>query len=139
MDIRSLEILDEEKSEWEYDEETGWVDMVDKLVFREDQLQDAHLFKIMDHGPYLASMIFLSDTLKQAIKEHNLTGLDFIPHPRLGNLIWDSEGIVSEGLDFKQFTKYAILSIQYFVDFFSQLPENESIRAFSVKQTGVRN
>ncbi|MEL6135398.1 MAG: hypothetical protein AAFR59_18725 [Bacteroidota bacterium] len=84
----------------------------------------------MNHGDQLARMIFLTDTFKQFLNEHQLTGLEFIYHKDQGNLIWDAHE--DETLNFERLTEYIRIEGQRFIDFFVNEPQNTGIKAFGI-------
>jgi len=88
--IKTSDIIDFEKSEFEYDDENDTVFMIDKLAFKPEKIQNIHLFKINNKGHYLKSATFVSDKFRKVVEANNLTGLKFIDKPEHegGNLVW---------------------------------------------------
>ena len=88
--IKTSEIIDFEKSEFEYDDENDTIFMIDKLAFKPEKIKNKHLFKINNKGHYLKSATFVSDKFRKVVEANNLTGLKFIDKPEHegGNLVW---------------------------------------------------
>jgi len=77
LDIKPLEVIDFDKSDFEFDEEKQEIYMTDTLAFFPEKLVDSHLFKIMNHGRALQMSTFISDQFKTIVEQNNLTGLKF--------------------------------------------------------------
>lgn len=92
LDIKPLEVIDFDKSEFEFDEEKQEIFMTDSLAFHPEKLVNAHLFKIMNHGRSLQMATFVSDEFRKIVEKNNLTGLKFseLPEDEGGNLVWSS-------------------------------------------------
>jgi len=90
LDIKPLETIDFEKSDFEYDEEKQEIFMTDALAFHPKKLENTHLFKIMNHGRALQMSTFVSDEFRKIVEENQLTGLKFseLPEDEGGNLVW---------------------------------------------------
>jgi len=90
LDVKPLEVIDFEKSDFEYDEEKEEIFMTETLAFHPEKLQNTHLFKIMNHGRALQMSTFVSDEFRKVVEANNLTGLKFIdkPEDEGGNLVW---------------------------------------------------
>jgi len=92
LDIKPLEVIDFDKSDFEFDEEKQEIYMTDALAFFPEKLADSHLFKIMNHGRALQMSTFISDQFKTIVEQNNLTGLKFSEahEDEGGNLIWQT-------------------------------------------------
>jgi len=92
LDIKPLEVIDFDKSDFEFDEEKQEIYMTDTLAFFPEKLVDSHLFKIMNHGRALQTSTFISDQFKTIVEQNNLTGLKFSEahEDEGGNLIWQT-------------------------------------------------
>jgi len=78
MDIKTIGVIDFEQSEFEFDENTKAIFMIDQLAFHTDSITESHLFKIVECGNVLKTRTFVSDTFRQVVEENQLTGLKFI-------------------------------------------------------------
>jgi len=92
LSIKSSEIIDFEKSEFEYDDENDTIFMIDKLAFKPEKIKNMHLFKIVNKGHYFKSATFVSDEFRKIVIQNNLTGLKFseLHEDDGGNLVWSS-------------------------------------------------
>ncbi len=90
LDIKPLETIDFSKSDFEYDEEKQEIYMTDILAFHPEKLENAHLFKIVNHGRALQMATFISNEFRTIVEKYQLTGLTFseLPEDDGGNLIW---------------------------------------------------
>lgn len=90
LDIKPLEVIDFDNSDFEYDEEKQKISITDALAFYPEKLENTHLFKIMNHGKGLQMRTFISDEFKAIVEENQLTGLKFSAKHEEdgGNLVW---------------------------------------------------
>lgn len=93
LDLKPLEVVDFDNSDFEYDEEKQEIYMTDALAFYPEKIKNSHLFKIMGHGRALQMSTFISDQFKKTVEQHQLTGLTFseLPEDEGGNLIWQND------------------------------------------------
>lgn len=93
LDIKTLDIIDFEQSECEYNEETGAITLIKKLAFKPELIKDSHIFKIDNPGSYFQSATFISDELREIIEANKLSGFTTIKQHESegGNLVWTSE------------------------------------------------
>jgi len=90
FDVKPLDVIDFDNSDFEYEEEKQEIYMTDALAFYPEKIKHAHLFKIMNHGKGLQMRTFISDKFKAIVEENQLTGLKFSAKHEDdgGNLVW---------------------------------------------------
>jgi len=93
LDIKTIEIIDFEQSECEYNEESGAITLIKKLAFKPELIKDSHIFKI--DSPGIKSATFISDELREIIETNNLSGFTTIKQHESegGSLVWASEQV----------------------------------------------
>ncbi len=93
LDIKTMDIIDFEQSECEYNEESGAITLIKKLAFKPQLIKDSHLFKIDNPGTYFQSATFISDEFRKIIETNNLSGCQIIKQHESegGSLVWTSE------------------------------------------------
>ncbi len=93
LDVKSTEVLDVARSDFEHDETDGKIRFIKKIAFQPELVRYLHLFKINNPGFYFKTATFISDTFKTLIEENKLTGLSFsdVHESSGGSLVWDSE------------------------------------------------
>ncbi len=72
-----VDCIDFQHSEIDYDEETGTIDFIDKLLIDEKKadLAGYHIFRLHERS----TKVVVSDVVKQAIEAINPVGIDFDP------------------------------------------------------------
>lgn len=93
LDVKSTEILDFARSDFEQSKADGKIRFIEKIAFHPELVQHLHLFKVNNPGFYFKTATFVSDTFKTLVEENNLTGLTFsdVYESSGGSLVWDSE------------------------------------------------
>jgi len=95
LDIKTIEIIDFEQSECEYNEESGAVTLIKKLTFKPELIKDSHIFQIDNPGSYFKSATFISDELRAIIETSYLSGCQIVKQHESegGSLVWTSEQV----------------------------------------------
>jgi len=89
LDIRTLDVIDAEHSEFEFNEEKQEIFLTESLAFHPKKIEHTHIFKIIQHGRGLAMRTFVSDEFRRIIQKNKLTGLVFsAAEGDEGNLVW---------------------------------------------------
>lgn len=76
--LKVVDCLDHSRSKIKRMEGTGYIVSIDEYVFKEEMLEDVHIFQI----PEDISAVFVSDVFKAVAEQHGLEGLAFIPLDR---------------------------------------------------------
>jgi len=93
LNIKSLDVINLEQSVFKYDDENDTIYRIERLVFKPEKIENAHLFKINYANSYFNLTTFISDELKEVMETNQLSGYTLIDEYENegGNLVWTSE------------------------------------------------
>lgn len=93
LNVKCLNVINLEQSELKRDDENDTIYRIERLEFKPEKIENAHLFKINYNNSYFKLTTFISDELKIVMETNRLSGYTIIDEyeNKGGNLIWKSK------------------------------------------------